>query len=175
MRFERVGGLAQKFEAFLHCGVVDDADVAEIAEVGREFHLQLEREAVVGVLHIQHMSHKDARGEHRGIAACDDGVALLAHSVSGDVIDVGDVGGGALPVQIAEIAFALDGATDVRLTVEHGDDHGVVPRHHIDHAHNAVAASHAHVGMDTVVAPLVERDEVLGLVDGVADYLGVYF
>ena len=45
-------------------------------------------------------------------------------------------------------------------------------RHEIHHAHHAIAASHAHVLVNTVGAALVNGDEVVRFVKTVADYLG---
>ena len=46
--------------------------------------------------------------------------------------------------------------------------------HHVDHSHNAAAASHAHVLLNAVGPATVNRYQVVGLVKGVGDHLGRY-
>ena len=72
---ERVLRGLEELHALGHLAIVDDTYVAQIAEVGGQFHLQTVRHAVGRVVDTLHASHEHAFGEYRGVAARDDDIA----------------------------------------------------------------------------------------------------
>ena len=75
-------------------------------------------------------------------------------------------------MQIPEISSALDAAADLGVRGQGGNHYAVVCRCLIDDAHDARPADNTHVGAHAVCRTLVERDEVVRLVDAVAYHAG---
>ena len=174
MRFALNGILSGSEDAqtLTHEGVIDNEDVAHIAEVGVELHLHAVGEAVGGVEDMDYLAHGDARREDGGVAGGDDAVANGKACMAGHIIDIGDIARLAVPAQVAEVAATLYHAADAGLGGEHGDDYGIVVGREIDNAHHALAADDAHVGVHTVGGALVDSHVVVALVDRVLHHLG---
>ena len=91
--------------------------------------------------------------------------------MTGNIIDIGHIAGSAIPMQIAEIASALDGAADVRLRREDGDDDRIMVGDKIDYAHYPLAADDTHIAMYAIGTALVDGDEIIGFIDTILHHL----
>ena len=75
-------------------------------------------------------------------------------------------------MQITEIIAVTDGATDTRhRRIQSRNDNRVVIGNEIDHPNNAITTGHAHVHLYTIDGTLVNRNQIIGLVNGVCHHL----
>ena len=123
---------------------------------------------------MEYLAHEHPRREDGGVTTRHHIVAQLEVGMAWNLLQVGIFRCPTLPAQITEIATVLYLATDVRLHVEHRYHHAITLRHEIDDAHDTRAAHYAHVLVDAIGTTLVERDEIVGVIDAVAHHLGRY-
>ena len=159
-------------KAFLHHGIIDDADITQTGKVGRKSQLYSIRQSISRIKHVQNLAHSYSRREHSRIATRYYVVAQLEVGMAWHLFQICQFRNAPLPSQIAKIASALDGTTDIRLHVEHWYHDAVMLSHEIHDAHHSGTAYHTHILMDAVSATLVDGNQVVWLVQAVGHHLG---
>ena len=151
----------------------DDVDVANVAEIGAEHHVETVALAVGRIGDAVNAPNEDARRENRGVARRFDDVAGAHLGVARHVVDVGFARTAAVPEEIAEVVTATHAAGDARLAVGDGKHEGVARTDEIDDADYAATAHNAHFGTDAVGTSAVEHEvAVAARAHVVAHYAG---
>ena len=136
----------------------DDVDVANVAEIGAEHHVETVALAVGRIGDAVNAPNEDARRENRGVARRFDDVAGAHLGVARHVVDVGFARTAAVPEEVAEVVAATHAAGDARLAVGDGKHEGVARTDEIDDADYAATAHNTHFGTDAVGTSAIEHE-----------------
>lgn len=90
----------------------DDVDIANVAEIGAEHHVEAIALPVGRIGDAVNAPNEDARRENRGVARCFDDVAGAHLGVARNVVDVGFARTAAVPEEVAEVVAATHAAGD---------------------------------------------------------------
>ena len=90
-------------ETLMDGGVVNDADIAEIGKVGREFYHKTVRKTVRRIVYVEYLAYQDVLWEDRAVARGDNLVVELEVGMARDIVNIGYARRTATPVEVAEI------------------------------------------------------------------------